>query len=261
MTRVATHCPNCQTPITLSARLVQESGDKVRCGGCLRLFSPLADARATLIDHGSTAAIRARALQSDFSPEADDHSLDAAQLAKASQWEAETLQLPVQHRRGRRSWLLHLAKFAALLLLLTSLAAQYLWANRSLYQHAPSLYPLYVMACGQLDCSVPTYSDVSLLRGYNLSVSASTEGRRSLRVDFILTNDAPLPQDPPVLILSFNTAANRSVALREFAPADYFPGNLNSQAPLAPGQRVPIRLALVDPGPQAVNYTIAFRAF
>jgi len=85
-------------------------------------------------------------------------------------------------------------------------------------------------------------------------------GSNSLVVSFVLTNSAPLAQTAPVLILSFDTAAQRSVALREFAPVDYFPASTDPIKALSAGERVTIKLELIDPGADAVNYTVAFRA-
>jgi hypothetical protein len=147
---------------------------------------------------------------------------------------------------------------AAALLLSLTLAGQILWAQRERFQHQPQLNPLFTAACELLECSVPAFVDISALRGEALSVASEAAG--SLTVSFRLRNEAPLPQAPPILILSFTTPSQRSVALREFAPADYLPTGRDPQRPLGAGEGVAINLALVDPGADAVNYTLGFRA-
>ena len=63
----------------------------------------------------------------------------------------------------------------------------------------------------------------------------------------------------PILVLSFNTVNNDIVALREFAPTEYLDVGLRAMTMMPVMSPVQINLELVDPGPDAVNYTIAFR--
>ncbi|MGB1667898.1 MAG: DUF3426 domain-containing protein, partial [Pseudohongiellaceae bacterium] len=70
---------------------------------------------------------------------------------------------------------------------------------------------------------------------------------------------APFEQAFPVMIVGFNTANNELVALREFSPAEYLQGELTQSATMPVMAPVPINLSLMDPGEDAVNYTLAFR--
>lgn len=254
---LATPCPHCGTRITLGRGLLRADAARVRCGACLKLFSPgvttTGDDAVSEVD-----SIRARALNTVFDDGAS--ALDPMPSGRAPAVAVEPLELPTRRRRTWVDRVRTLSALGAIVGLMLALAAQYFWANRRLYQHSPSLYPWYVTGCEVFNCSVPAFVDIAALRGEKLSISAAQDRPGSLIVRFDLVNRAPLAQSAPVLILSFDTAAKRSVALREFAPQDYFPASHASSRPLAAGERVPISLALIDPGADAVNYTLAFRA-
>jgi hypothetical protein len=62
-----------------------------------------------------------------------------------------------------------------------------------------------------------------------------------------------------VMILSFNSATNGVIALREFAPEEYLDPALRQFSQMPPNTPVQVELDIIDPGPFAVNYTLAFR--
>ena len=61
------------------------------------------------------------------------------------------------------------------------------------------------------------------------------------------------------MILSFNSANNAVIALREFAPNEYLDPGLRRFTEMPPNTPVQVELNIMDPGPFAVNYTLAFR--
>jgi len=248
MNTVAARCPFCHSRITISARLVGDATPQVRCGSCLRLF-----------DATQSAAIRARALSTDYAL-LSGGGLEPLESPELPSVEAESIEITAKPERSWRDVAKVSGQVACLVLLIAALAAQNLWYNRHLYQHSPTLYPLYARSCDLLSCSIPPFIDISAFRGETLTVASGSEGNNSLVVSFRLHNSAPLAQAPPILILSFDTAARRSVALREFAPKEYLPASVDPNRALAAGERVNIRLELLDPGAEAVNYTVAFRA-
>ena len=273
MKTAKTCCPFCQAQIKVSARLIGATGPAVRCGACLRLFTAVhsldLDSGSDL-DSGqrggdlanaeeSTLAVRTLALNTDYSLLSGE-GLEPINSAQLPLIDSNPIEIVAKAGRTWRDIAKTTASVFTLLLLIAALAAQYLWANRTLYQHSPALYPLFASSCALFNCSIPPFSDISTFRGEALTVVSSPVGNNSLVVSFVLTNSAPLAQTAPVLILSFDTAAQRSVALREFAPADYLPPSSNPHKALGSGERVTIKLELIDPGAEAVNYTVAFRA-
>lgn len=61
------------------------------------------------------------------------------------------------------------------------------------------------------------------------------------------------------MVLSFNSASNSVIALREFAPQEYLDEALQNRRLLPPATPVQVALEIMDPGDDAVNYTLAFR--
>jgi len=273
MKTTTTCCPFCQAQNKVSVRLLGATGPAVRCGACFRLFTAahsLHSDSGSDLDPGqregdlanaerSTEFVRMLALNTDYS-RLSGEELEPINSAQLPLLDLKPIEIAAKADRTWRHTAKTVASVFTLLLLFAALAAQYLWANRNLYQHSPALYPLFASSCALFNCSIPPFSDISAFRGEALTVVSGPVGSNSLVVSFVLTNSAPLAQAAPVLILSFDTAAQRSVALREFAPADYFPASTDPIKALGAGERVTIKLELIDPGADAVNYTVAFRA-
>ena len=273
MKTATTCCPFCQAQNKVSARLLGATGSAVRCGACFRLFTAahsLHSDSGSDLDPGqregdlasaerSTESVRMLALNTDYS-RLSGEELEPINSAQLPLLDLNPIEIAAKADRTWRHTAKTVASVFTLLLLVAALAAQYLWANRNLYQHSPALYPLFASSCALFNCSIPPFSDISAFRGEALTVVSGPVGSNSLVVSFVLSNSAPLAQTAPVLILSFDTAAQRSVALREFAPVDYFPASTDPIKALSAGERVTIRLELIDPGADAVNYTVAFRA-
>ena len=78
-------------------------------------------------------------------------------------------------------------------------------------------------------------------------------------VNTVIRNSAEFAQPFPILVLSFNSVENSVIALREFTSAEYLDPGLRSTQAMPAKTPVQIRLAIMDPGPEAVNYTLAFR--
>ena len=273
MKTTTTCCPFCQAQNKVSVRLLGATGPAVRCGACFRLFTAahsLHSDSGSDLDPGqregdlanaerSTEFVRMLALNTDYS-RLSGEELEPINSAQLPLLDLKPIEIAAKADRTWRHTAKTVASVFTLLLLFAALAAQYLWANRNLYQHSPALYPLFASSCALFNCSIPPFSDISAFRGEALTVVSGPVGSNSLVVSFVLTNSAPLAQAAPVLILSFDTAAQRSVALREFAPADYFHASTDPIKALGAGERVTIKLELIDPGADAVNYTVAFRA-
>lgn len=255
-------CPFCGAVVTKPPAI----SAALRCGSCLRLFAAEPPSPSQPISerasenksstNDSTSATRDYARTLDLLEQALELPSEAQH--RLNDISRPTVALPSAPAASWRRVLKSASLAAAALLLSLTLAGQILWAQRERFQHQPQLNPLFTAACELLECSVPAFVDISALRGEALSVASEAAG--SLTVSFRLRNEAPLPQAPPILILSFTTPSQRSVALREFAPADYLPTGRDPQRPLGAGEGVAINLALVDPGADAVNYTLGFRA-
>lgn len=199
--------------------------------------------------------IRARALGHQLH---DDEALEA--LPEANLAALQQFSSPVQFAAGRhRHWGRTLGWSALALVAALGLGAQYLWQQQARLSQEPGLRPLYLQACAVLGCSLQPYRDLDAVRSETLTVRTHPSTPNALRVSVNFRNTAPFPQAFPILVLSFNSAQNSVIALREFAPTEYLDPGLQTREMMPPGAPVQIELDLMDPGRDAVNYTLAFR--
>lgn len=115
--------------------------------------------------------------------------------------------------------------------------------------------------CAVLDCPpapVPVTASSSLY-SQELLIRSHPRLKGALELSFIFRNDGAEPQPFPGLELSFKDPANTLLANRLLLPDDYLPPELRSLQAMPANSSVQIMLELVDPGAEAVNYTIAFR--
>ncbi len=116
---------------------------------------------------------------------------------------------------------------------------------------------VYLFACPVFGCEVPTLIDINQILATNLIVRNHPDVANALMVDAILINNAPFEQPFPDLILSFSKLDETPVATRRFAPAEYLAGELAGMKHIPVRQPVHITIEIADPGPDAVNYTLA----
>ena len=209
----------------------------------------------TELDEDSTEAIRARALETELN---DEQALEAIPQENLAALGAMSTPLELLSRKESR--LLRNALLSLSIVILSGLlSGQYLWRHKDLYSQLPQLRPLYEQACTMLDCDLPDYTDIDSIRSENLTVRTHPTFTNGLMVNTIIRNTAAFDQPFPLLILSFNSAANNVIALREFSPSEYLESGLRSVQSMPPTTPIQIGLAIMDPGPEAVNYTLAFR--
>ena len=207
------------------------------------------------VDEESTEAIRARALRTELSDEEALEAIPQENLAALGNMSTPLELLARRESRVLRSTLLSLS----ILLLAGLLSSQYLWQRMELYSQLPQLRPLYEVACSYLNCTLPEYADIDAIRSENLTVQTHPTLANGLMVNTVIRNTAAFEQAFPILILSFNSAQNSIIALREFTSAEYLDPGLRSIQAMPAMTPVQIELAIMDPGTEAVNYTLAFR--
>jgi hypothetical protein len=203
----------------------------------------------------SSGAIRARALKMKFK---DDQALE--QLATENLASLQRVATPVELRSeypahwGRTLTLLLTAGILGM-----SLAGQHLLRNQEHYSQQIRWRPLLEWVCANHGCDLPLYEDLSAIEPSNLSVGSHPNRADTIMVQVQIRNTAPFEQAFPVMIVGFNTTDNELIALREFSPTEYLQGELPESATMPVMAPIPINLALMDPGEDAVNYTLAFR--
>lgn len=206
-------------------------------------------------EEDSTESIRARAFRSDLW---DDEALEA--LPEESRSAIGQHLPPVELLSGHeRRWTQRLLLITACTVLSLTLVAQYFWQQLPVYSRVAEYRPLYELACNYLSCNLPPYTEIGAIRSDNLVVRSHPTEDNALTVSLNFRNTAAFPQPFPVLILSFNSATNAIIALREFAPTEYLSEGLQNISLMPVMSPVQVELEIIDPGADALNYTVAFR--
>ncbi|HYW03262.1 MAG TPA: DUF3426 domain-containing protein [Gammaproteobacteria bacterium] len=158
-------------------------------------------------------------------------------------------------RRPRR-WLWGTLCVLALL----ALAAQAGFWNRDSWAESPQWRPVLAAVCGRLPvpCGLPPFVMLDRLRLENYTFSADPDRPGALSFSGVLVNRAPLPQAFPLLHISMENRWGDTVAVGAFGPADYLGEPVDTEDGIRPGQHIPIRLELKDPGSQASGFQFEF---
>ncbi|MEL7560362.1 DUF3426 domain-containing protein [Stutzerimonas chloritidismutans] len=170
----------------------------------------------------------------------------------------EPLQLAWQARR--RPWGRWLGWGLLNLIALVGLATQYVIYNFDELARQDEYRPWLEKICPALDCKLPPRVDISQIKSSNLVVRSHPDFAGALVVDAIIYNRASFAQPFPLLEVRFDDIRGETLARRTFKPGEYLSGELAGQREM-PSQ-VPIHIALdiLDPGIEAVNYSLAFRS-
>ncbi len=286
-----TRCPNCGSTFNISQRQLGSSGGQARCGACLRVFPAL----DSLVEPGksteSTDSVfvdRPHEIENVFEvlPE-DDRDIGRSAHAPATPQEAaedEPLALPeiesrfealpedrraaleqfrstIQLRRGNYfNWTAFFGHSALAVSLLLLLAAQYLWRYLPVYSQVDWLRPGYTRFCALAGCELPVYSRPGSILNDSTVLGTHPDYPDAYLLAARFHNAAPFPQPFPVVVLRFTSLEARTVAMREFSPSEYLHPDLLTLGLMPPNSPVQIELELMNPGPEAVNYEVSFRA-
>lgn len=188
---------------------------------------------------------------------ATDDDLDIIEIPPPEEETASVprLKLP-RDGQGAGQWF----KWSAFSLLAALvLAGQYLAFNFGELARDPQWRPHFASACELIGCPLPHPSSLADLRGANLVVRDHPTVAGALVVDAILFNEANYPQPFPVLELSFSSVRDQPIASRRFTPSEYRAGELKDLTHMPPGVPVHISLEILNPGAEAVNYSLRFR--
>ncbi|UTA48626.1 DUF3426 domain-containing protein [Simiduia sp. 21SJ11W-1] len=127
--------------------------------------------------------------------------------------------------------------------------------NMDVWARAQATRPYYEALCPLLGCQLPSLSDPSQVHASNLVVRSHPSMSDALQIDAVLLNKARFTQPFPLLELQFSDLQGKVVAARQFRPKEYLGGELAGQTDMPSNQPVHIALEILDPGPEAVNYT------
>jgi hypothetical protein len=241
-------CPNCGHHVTDLER--QDVGDGLlACDRCGDLFARRSAGRrrdtiGALYESGSPPQIHV----------APDERIEQPGIDAATTAPAATLASP--RHPGMFStivWSL------GILVLLLALLAQFAWHMREqLARHAP-LRPLLTTLCSYAGCEIPLQRAPDLIQMTARDIRRHPSMKNALRVSITFTNRAEFTQPWPEILLTFYDLRDRIVAQRAFIPFEYLPPDIEESAGIPSRETLQTVLEVVDPGPDAVNFTFAFQ--
>jgi predicted Zn finger-like uncharacterized protein len=188
--------------------------------------------------------------EADLEPLAPDH-LD--------EFDDEPVLLSGGHRK--RGLLATTGLLLLSLLLIGTLLLQFVDQHLEALRQRNSFARFEPWFCAILECP-PAAAPVtagSSLYSQELLIRSHPRIKGALELSFIFRNDAAEPQRFPGLELSFQDPSNTLLANRLLLPTDYLPPELRPLAAMPGRSTVQIMLELIDPGAEAVNYSIGFR--
>jgi predicted Zn finger-like uncharacterized protein len=141
-----------------------------------------------------------------------------------------------------------------------ALAGQYVAYNFEELARQDRFRPWFEQFCPQLGCQLPAKVDTSLLKSSNLVVREHPQFSGALIVDAIIYNRAAFSQPFPLLKLSFADIQGQPLASRRFKPSEYLGGELAGKKDMPPQTPIHVSLDILDPGQQAVNYSLGFES-
>jgi len=150
--------------------------------------------------------------------------------------------------------------FLVILSLLGGLVSQVVWYQFDRLSAIPQLRPFYVQGCEMFGCELKPLIDVQSIQSRKLVVKTNPDNRNQLVVDAVIINRASFEQPFPAIALSFSNLNNDVVAQSVFTPAEYLAGDGQNLKAMPTDTPVRILINIRDPGKDAVNYNIVFRA-
>ncbi len=231
---VNTQCPDCKTLFRVTKSQLAQAGGQVRCGQCGCIFSGFVQMVGDKSDK--------RADKKDKKTSATPDLFKRMLLTRAGQ----------PGKWVTAGWSLG----AALLCLGLLLQMAYVERERLLKHERIGFY--LADWCQRIPrCVLPPARDLSRVQLVSRSVYSHPNIEGVLIVNAVITNSAAFSQPYPVLLISMSNIRGQVIAERYFTPVEYLIAESDS-AGMEPGKSVPVTLAVMDPGQDAMAFELDF---
>lgn len=168
---------------------------------------------------------------------------------------------PVSVHRGSGGRLRTVLWSLTVLALIGVLVAQVVWFQFDRLSAIPELRPFYEKGCELAGCELKPLVDVDAIQSRKLVVRTNPDNRSQLLVEAVIINRATFSQPFPAIALTFSNLNGDVVAQSVFTPDEYIAGEGHQLSAMPTDTPVRIAISIRDPGRDAVNYNIAFRAY
>lgn len=283
-----TQCPECQTTFRITQKQLNSAGGSVRCGSCLCIFNAYQYRNSTnsKIQHEQAADATSKphkekkteplATQKPSTPSAVQHSNSTSKkhpqsmqasaaptlltLVNNAELIRETLEQTETKKKthDKKTTVLKYAWTSLITLLIIMLLIQYIVFNKDTLALDLRYRDFYKTACQHLDCSLPPLFNLDQIKTLQLVVRQHPENTKALLIDAVIISETSHPQPFPLLALQFSDINGRAIAGRIVRPDEYLGGELAGTNDMPANQPIRLGLEIIDPGPDAVSYTLTF---
>jgi len=155
-------------------------------------------------------------------------------------------------------WKIMAGLLLILLLCIALLAQLALFRNIEIVNQFPQTRPWLELFCHYVPCRIHAQRNIEQIKILERDIRAHPKDKKALLITATIVNKASFSQPYPDIRVTLSDLTGAVVAQRRFLPADYL-GSLNSPFLLMkPGTPVHIRIAVLDPGRDAVNFEFQF---
>jgi len=166
--------------------------------------------------------------------------------------------LAVPEPKKSSFWKVIAGLFLILLLSLALLIQLALFRSIDIIHYLPQAQPWLEQFCQYAPCRIHARRDVDQIRILERDIRANPQDKKALLITATIINQANFSQAYPDIRVTLSDLTGSVVAQRRFSPADYL-GSLNNPFLLMKsGVPVHIRIDVLDPGRDAVNFEFQF---
>ena len=243
-------CPNCHTLFRITEAQLDMADGIVRCGFCKNVF----DARKVNDSHENDT-------QQEYTPQPiAQEQIEAAHEALFS---GDTNDIAPDHlgtgTDARYYSMLATASWSlAILVLMATLAAEFIWFNQPELLQDPRLEPITEKLCELTDCEHLQMRDPSQIEMISRNVYTHPNEKKALMISTTLVNHASYAQPYPDVQIDFSNVRGELVASRRFIPEEYLQTDNEQLSLLQSGNPITFGLEIVDPGKEAITYEFSF---
>ena len=256
-----TACPKCHSRFTFTRMHLEAAAGKVRCGHCMEVFV----ATEHLFTRAKPETGQPRSETLNFNASSPSPAFAVLPAAKSRvnsinvQRRNRYAKAPA-HQEGSRiaqgfRTLVIQDVFIWLpisILLVLFLIGQYMWVNFDQLAGKSSWQSAYLVMCSLFDCQLPKSKAISAIKSDGIKIYTSKSAQtRTLRAS--LTNQTYVAQDLPDILVRFKDINDNLLASGYYTAAHYLP---YQQKTLKPNKSIDISLTFVDPGEEAINYSV-----
>ena len=248
-----TECPNCHTVFRITAAQLEMADGMVRCGFCKEIF----DARVENDFRDNKYQLDAF---DDSPPPAGNEKNEPDH---ASFFSGEVNRIVPDELRDEGiarpySTVATTAWSLGILLLIGSLAAEYIWFHHPQLLQDARLEPVTSQLCKFTDCAHLQLRDPSQIEMISRNVYTHPNEKNALMVSTTMVNHAAYAQPYPDVQIDFSGITGELIASRRFTPEEYLQIDKEQLSLLPSGNAITFGLEIKDPGKNAITYEFSF---